>query len=206
MEDKNTIRIDLAKHDALHGLMVNRGAPKHLLKMSFNLTDRELSAAKNEKSRAVMPSMQLMHLRKTLKNPTHGSYWMAIGSDIQDNVASACALAIMQSATLKNISEPHSGARPFYWNLYGGRWDRLRDDAQFRDNLGRIGLLVLTNLTADSTPEKIEKAVDLLQMYSNIPRVLLVSGADPLDFAVNRLYRKPSRVLHVRRRGVTHQV
>lgn len=200
------VRINLNKLQGLHGLMVNRGAPRHLLRMEFALTENDLSSARNPIYRSVMVSTQLAHLRKTLAHPTYGSYWMLIGSEIDDKIAMGCALSIMQSATLQNIKEPHVGARPLMYPLYGGRWDRLRDDDAFRSGVGRIGLLVLTNLTADSTPEKIEKAVDLLHMYSNIPRVLVVSGMDPLEFAVTKLYRKPSRVLYIKKRAASHQV
>jgi len=202
----DSIKIDLGKNPGLHGLMQNRGAPKHLLKASFNLTNRDVSPARHENFRTVMPSTQLLHLKKTLLHPTYGSYWMLIGTEMDGKAAMSCSLAIMLSATLKNIREPHMGARPLLWNLYGGRWDKLRDDEQFRSSMGRIGLLILANLSIDSTPEKIEKAVDLLHMYSSTPRVLVVSGCDPMRFAVEKLYQRPSRVLYVKKRSSLHQV
>lgn len=202
----SSIKIDLDRRPGLHGFLVNRGAPRHLLRSSFELTTQDLSIARHDGYRAVTPAMQLSYLKKSIAHPMHGSWWMVIGSDVEDKTTSACALAVMQSAVVRNLHEPHVGGRPFFWNLYGGRWDRLRDDENFRTNLGRVGMLILSNVAANSTPEKLEKARDLLVMYSNIPRVLLVSGKDPFDFAVSLLYMKPSRVVYVKPRGRIRQL
>lgn len=201
-----SVKIDLSYPSGIHGFMMSRGAPRYLLKSSFDITSRDLSMAKTSTYKAVTPTTQLSFLRRSIKNPTHGSWWMVIGSDVEDKTAASCALAVMQSATIKSLREPHLCAKPLFWNLYGGRWDKLRDDENYRSNHGRIGMLILSNLTANATPEKIEKAVDLLHMFSSVPRVLIVSGADPLDFAVTRLYKKPSRVLYIRRRGRIAQI
>lgn len=202
-----SLNIDLDKSPALNGFMMNRGAPRHLLRASFELTVRDLSTARSEADvRPVPPEKQMALLHKSLTKPITGSWWMVIGSELEDKMATACALSIMQSATIKSVRHPHITARPLFHNIYGGRWDKLRDDESYRSNIGRVGLLVIANLPANATPEKIEKATDLLQMYSAVPRVLVVNGIDPLEFAVTRLYKKPSRVLYIRPRSRFHQV
>jgi hypothetical protein len=122
-----------------------------------------------------------------------------------ENVAEAVAIGLMQAAMSKTLLRPSETPRPFLHPVYGGWKDRLRDDDKYREVVGRIGLLVINNLADNSTPAKLEAARDLLHMYSSIPRVLVVSGADPWAFSIDVLRRKPSRVLHVGRsaRSVT---
>ena len=49
-------------------------------------------------------------------------------------------------------------------------------------------LLVVTNLTIDSTSHRIEKARDLLTQYQDIPRIVVCAGQDPISFFSTRLY------------------
>ena len=49
-------------------------------------------------------------------------------------------------------------------------------------------LLVITGLTPNSTPVKLEKARDLLEKHSNIPRIVVMAGEDPITFFMTRLY------------------
>lgn len=57
-------------------------------------------------------------------------------------------------------------------------------------------LLVLHGLRPDSTAGKIEKCVDLLEFYKDIPRIVLVSGTDPITFFSTRLRTKIHSVYH----------
>lgn len=49
-------------------------------------------------------------------------------------------------------------------------------------------LLILTNLTPRSSNLKYEKARDLIERHSTIPKVLVVAGEDPISFAATRLH------------------
>lgn len=49
-------------------------------------------------------------------------------------------------------------------------------------------MLVLTNLSPNSSATKLEKARDLLERFPNIPRVVVCSGEDPMSFVATRLY------------------
>lgn len=197
------VRINLSKPPELLGLMTNRGAPRYLMKTKMSVTQSDVSPALTEGYKPVPPKMQLSYLRKSIARPGYGSWLFVIGSSGEDARARVAALAIMQAMMLASLS---SGDRPLWWPVYGGRWDRLRDEESWRTSLGRIGMLVISNVAENSTPEKLEKVVDLIHMYSNIPRVVIVDGADPLEFSVTRLHRRPSRVLFLRRRARTHQV
>jgi hypothetical protein len=196
-------KINLGKPPELLGLMTARGAPRYLMRNRMVISESDLSSANAEGYKPIMPRMQLAYLRKSIERPGYGSWLMVIGSAGEDARARIAALAVMQSAMLASLS---GSDRPLWWPVYGGRWDKLRDDEPWRTSLGRVGLLVISNVAENSTPDKIEKVVDLLHMYSNIPRVLIVDGVDPLEFAASRLYRRPSRVVYVRRRARSQQV
>ena len=49
-------------------------------------------------------------------------------------------------------------------------------------------MLVLTNLTPMATPSKLDKTRDILEHFTDIPIVLVVSGEDPVSFMAARIY------------------
>jgi hypothetical protein len=49
-------------------------------------------------------------------------------------------------------------------------------------------MLILSNLSENSTAVKIEKAKDLIERWPNIPRVVVCAGEDPISFASTRLH------------------
>jgi len=202
---KHTVHIDLSKPPGLHGLLINRGAPKYLLRGKLTLTRTDVAASTSADYKSVPPDVQLAHLQSTLDDPHATDGLFVIGSSGDDARARGVALGIMQASMLGALDST-SHPRPLWWSVYGGRWDRLRDDESWRSSLGRVGMLVVSNVADNSTNEKIEKVVDLLHLYCNVPRVVVVDGADPLEFAATRLRRRPNRVLFLSRRGRTLQV
>lgn len=196
--------INLGKPEQIKSLMIARGAPQHMLRHSLKVELTDLSSARHERYVPIQPRQQMMHLEKTMEKPT-GSWWLAIGSLDDDVKAREVALGIMQQSTLHSVTDVQY-ARPLWWPIYGGRYDKLRDDEAFRSSIGRVGMLILTNVAENSTHEKIEKCVDLLHMYSSIPRIVVIDGLDPLEFSTSRLHRRPDRVLFLHRRGKTYQV
>lgn len=51
-------------------------------------------------------------------------------------------------------------------------------------------LLVITNMTPNSSAVKLEKVRDTLLYFSSIPRIVVVAGEDPVSFFARRLYFK----------------
>lgn len=49
-------------------------------------------------------------------------------------------------------------------------------------------LLVITNLTPRSSNLKFEKTRDLIEVHKGIPKIIVVSGEDPISFAATRLH------------------
>ena len=55
-----------------------------------------------------------------------------------------------------------------------------------RDNFP-LSMLILSNFNTESTPLKVEKLRDILERYSNIPRIVVLGGIDPFTFFATRL-------------------
>lgn len=49
-------------------------------------------------------------------------------------------------------------------------------------------MLIISNLSENSTAVKIEKAKDLIEKWPNIPRVVVCAGEDPISFAATKLH------------------
>jgi hypothetical protein len=77
--------------------------------------------------------------------------------------------------------------------MINGSWhDRLRDGADDQPSM-----LIVSNITVNSTNVKLEKLRDLLEMYSHIPRIVVVTGIDPVTFANTKLMMPVSNVLQL---------
>ena len=63
------------------------------------------------------------------------------------------------------------------WDVLHGGWDNLTLKAE------PMSMLVLSNLTDQSSKVKLEKARDLVEKWSTIPRILVCAGEDPISFA-----------------------
>jgi hypothetical protein len=175
------------------------------MRLALTLDESVVLPAKHERRRSVISSVQLAQYQRSWDNPS-GSWFLVIGSDADEDMAVTAALGLMLRSTIRYAENPAAYDRPFYWPLYGGNWDRLRDREEFRSGVNGIGMLVLTNLAENSSREKIERARDLLCMYSDVPRVLTVAGTDPLLFAIDQLHMTPSRVLYLGRRRRVQQI
>ena len=195
------IKINLAKIPPVaKTLMINRGAPKHAMRFGISLDEKIILPVTHFKRRLIPATVQLAQYRRSWENPT-GSWLMVIGTYGDEDMALVAALGLMLKATIKNAENPSIYNRPFFWRLFGGNYDKLRQNDEFRNGIGNIGILILNNLAENSTVEKIEKARDLCSLYSDIPKVIVVAGTDPMVFSLEKLHLTPQRVLHLGRKG-----
>ena len=73
---------------------------------------------------------------------------------------------------------------PLWHKVYGGYQDTLWD----RHSDEKPSLLIISNVVDGAGNVKIEKTRDLLEMYSHIPRIVVMGGQDPLTFFGTKLY------------------
>lgn len=79
-------------------------------------------------------------------------------------------------------------ANPVWHGLYGGFDNKLLKDYSVVDPMYEPSILVLCNLASNSTSTKLEKAKDLIERFSSIPRIVVAAGEDPISFLSTKLY------------------
>lgn len=121
---------------------------------------------------------------RMLTNPLHGSPIIGIGSMVSDDRAKFLAMNFMDAAIDQMKQGSHRGKKlPIWHRVLGGYADTIRDSKE-RTN---TSMLIITNVGPDSTPSKIEKVRDLLELHDNIPRIVVMNGADPITFFAEKI-------------------
>lgn len=121
--------------------------------------------------------------KRLIAKPFSSDYVVAISSTPTDKQAMTMASEIFKSA----LEEEKPGRRTICMNSsYREWWDKK----------GKIGLLMIWNITADSTPFRLERVRDMLTTYSDIPRIVVVGGTDGLTFFDTKLYHPLTACIH----------
>lgn len=95
------------------------------------------------------------------------------------------------AAMLVNAHMNHMGpvkGNVLWHVLYGGFDNKIMKEYDEIDGKTRPSMLVLSNLTPNSTGVKLEKARDLIERFADIPIVVVSAGEDPMSFLTTRLY------------------
>ncbi len=129
-------------------------------------------------SRFIEPVVQDKSLVTFLRDPSVPMIY-GISGNPDDSKAKYFA-AYLIAAHLKARG---SEANPVWATMYGGF-----DNPYMNDDRASPTLLVISNLTPNSTTLKLEKARDLIEKFSDIPRLVICAGQDPLSFLTTRLY------------------
>lgn len=140
--------------------------------------------------RVVPPADQQRHFNQLLRNPLKHNHIIGIGGKTDDRLARLCAFSLFRQAWKASPNNP-------YWHVINGSLrDNIRDDENFRENeVGNPSLLVLAGVAANSTSLKFDKLRDILEMYTHIPRVLVLAGDDPLSFGTKYIFCNMQKVL-----------
>ena len=148
--------------------------------------EAELSGTKLRK---LTTQRQLRNFEKLYDNPLRGSYLFVISSYPTDLRAKNVALSIMARAMdhfYKKKRENRALLRrtpPVWHNVMGGFKDKFLDT----DSAITPSLLILSNVTDDSTQLKCEKLRDIIVKYDNIPRIVVTCASDPLTFMLGQI-------------------
>ncbi|WOL24399.1 DNA polymerase [Yersinia phage fHe-Yen9-02] len=130
------------------------------------------------KTTAVVP--QLENFIELLEDPLHGCPIAVLSSFPSDARAKAAALHVFRNAVLAAGTKVR---KPRWVTLYGDRFDYEKLKQQ------RPSMLVITNVIMDSTQYKMERLRDLLEMFRDIPRVVVTGGSvDPTELFIKRLH------------------
>lgn len=188
--------------------LVQRGLPRDIVRhRDFNTEHHAytiMSASENMRVIKVNKSVQLQEYDEVLRRPFSSPYLYIISSGPNDAKAKQAAAHIMEVATAGQLAGkfPKStrGKTSPRWHVVNGSF---RDDLRDKNN-DDPSMLIISNVTSDSTNVKIEKVRDLLEQFNGIPRILVISGEDPITFANRKLYMSvnPVMQLHTARKTI----
>lgn len=133
--------------------------------------------------RVIEPRVQNQSLLSYLEDVREPIVYGVSGNP--DDAKAKYFAAYLVAAHLEKLG---SKANVVWHTLYGGFNNPLLTEYDPVDGKADPTLLVLSNLTPASTNVKLEKARDLLERFSDIPRIVVIAGEDPLSFLTTRLY------------------
>ena len=181
--------------------LIQRGLPRDILRNHPFEVDGHTytfaSTVEGLKTIRIAKKLQLEHLDHVLSKPFGRPYLYIISSTPNDAKAKQTAAFIMERATIGQLGGkyPRStrGKTSPRWHMVNGSFrDSLRDN-----DTDNPSMLVISNVTTTSTNVKIEKVRDLLEQFSSIPRILVISGEDPISFANSKLFLSVNHVLNL---------
>lgn len=174
----------------------NRGMPAECLRhppfdpAHHTLTIRYMP--EGYRSRRVKKAQQLQHLQAAYDNPVGRPYLMVIASNPADAKAKLTAAMLLNRA----LDVGSTKGKPRWHRVFGTYADPLRD-AAIRGDKEVLSLLVISNVTTESTNTKLELVRDLIELYDDTPRILVITGTDPMTFMHHRLKMKITYCLNL---------
>ena len=141
------------------------------------------------KLRKVPIARQVKNFYKMWENPLWGSYLFVISSYPTDIRAKHVALAVMARAMDQFYKKKRENkvlikrSPPVWHNVMSGFKDKYLDS----DTNVMPSMLILSNVTEDSTQLKMEKLRDLIVKYDGIPRIVVTCANDPLSLMLGRV-------------------
>lgn len=202
--DDDEIHIDLAFtfDKSRSKLLLSRGLDPQCLASRRNSFDAMESVTKivpdikTMKMKTVSVRRQIRALINLINNPLRGAPVVCISSFPSDLRAKIVAMNLMNSAInyklLSSRRDIKARDLPLWHVVTGGFKDNLREQQEGK----RPCMLILTNVNVESTPAKIEKLRDILELYSDIPRIVITGGEDPITFFATRLRYPLSAALY----------
>ncbi len=135
-------------------------------------------------SKIVSVRKQLAALTSIVENPIRARYTACFNSFPSDLLAKHLAIHVFDLAFKAWQSKHRPGrVQPLWHRAYGGLSDGLRD----RKSDEMPSLLVISNVNDTSSNYKLEKVRDLLEMFADIPRIVVTSSRDPVTFFSTKL-------------------
>lgn len=184
VDSDDSIRIRPIKTE-MRKIMLGQGVPgqdfmgsgsgfdvtKYLVGMEINLP--------NVTSKAVGVEKQAEMLRRVIAKPLAKPMLIGISSYPSDARAKFVAHSIMSAAITEyetNRRKYGSMSRPMWHRVWGNYRDKLRDGPKERP-----AMLIISNISDVSGNAKMETVRDLLEMYSDIPRIVVSAGMPVVD-------------------------
>lgn len=190
--------------------MLSKGLPKAVWTYQpFRLKDKVssfTSQVEGLRDKRIEKAKQIESIIKLSNEPFLGPYVTCISGVPHDIHAKLLAAYIMMKATQIQMAEKEKKepklekflrdkGYPVWHNLYGGFDNPLLNKSS--GSLAKPSMIIIANVTLDSTAPKIEKLRDILEAYSSIPRIVVAAGTDPLTLFHSRLYSNLNFCCHI---------
>jgi hypothetical protein len=172
---------DQALIDMLEGLGVPIGVlvnkhPKDI-ENNFSMLDR------TEHSKTISSHKQKKWFNKALNDPLYKNYFLLCASLNNSMLVNQLGLRLFCAFCSKTNTQRY----PIWFNIDGSNKLSTPSDTP--------SAIFISGIAVDSSLFRIEKTRDLLAKYSHIPRIVLIAGGNPVEFAKARLYVKPDQVI-----------
>lgn len=135
--------------------------------------------------RIVDPAEQDKSLQLFLDDPTRRMVYGVSGNPHDGKAKLFAAYLVDQHMKHRGL-----GAHVVWHTVYEGFDNKLLREYDEVDGKSPPTLLVLTNITPNASSTRLGKVRDLLERFSDIPRIVVMAGEDPLSFFTTRLYYK----------------
>lgn len=173
-------------------MLIARGVPPQDLPTSNTRIDVEEALVKiepdipNVMAKSISVAKQYKMLETFLAHPLKGSHTIGISSFPSDLRAKHLAIHLMAAACEAHQAGHKKPGRslPLWHRVYGGWTDSLRDKVSQEVP----SMLILVNVHQNSSTVKLEKVRDLLERYSEIPKIVVTGGEPPSQIFASKLY------------------
>lgn len=140
------------------------------------------------KTKSVPIARQMKKATQLLEHPFYGNPIVAVHSYPTDLRAKVFAANVMESAFEDYVDRQENRKRalmPYWARLYGdtnyGHISAIKEK--------KPGLLIISNVTDNSSFQRLEKLRDILEYFDKIPRIVVLGGmTDPVSFFGTKLY------------------
>lgn len=175
MSDYHRIRLDPKRLNILRNRGMNGSvmAQKPFLFKPTSFT----SNIEGLKPKAFNQSRQIEWFDEFLEEPFRPMNYCLVSAP-NDGLAKMLAAFMMQHALAHNSSKV---ALPLWVDLLGGFENRIVEQKV------NASLLVLNNVGTNSTQPKLEKLRDIIETYSQVPKIVIAHGCDPYQFFCRHL-------------------
>lgn len=132
--------------------------------------------------RIVEPRIQNISFESFIQDPKRPIIY-GISGNPDDSKAKLFAAYLVKI----HLTELHQSANVIWHTIYGGYENTLLKEYKDSDSRVEPTLLILSNLTVNSTSTKLEKTRDIIERFPNIPRLIVCAGEDPMSFLFTKL-------------------
>ena len=152
------------------------------------------------KRRTFNVEAQMDMAMRLIENPLSGNHLAFIGSYPVDTRAKLLGATICREAFLASRNSLNAAdrmRRPMWISLYN---NFINMDSFKNKN---PSMVLISNITEESTPQKLERLRDLLEFSAHVPRVVMMgTNQDPLSFCTNRLRLSCTHAIMLRSKAV----